>query len=198
MPAPPLPRSGEANRIRLTDDWNGIRFQIGRMVALVKRDLTHPMVVGLGRAIVLRCPNRDLECEVRRIFEVVSRNMRFVEDPRRREVIQSPERMSRALAQGLVLKGQGRLGADRFVLSGDCDEHAVLTAALAGTVGHGIAFGFGGSGGRATVAGRTVPTYHHVWGEARVNGRWVPLDTTGGKRIGEVWPFQDRARVVIA
>jgi transglutaminase-like putative cysteine protease len=198
MPAPPLPQRNQANRIQLPDDWNGIRFQIGRMTALVKRDLLSPVVVGLARAIVLKCPSRDLACEAGRIFEVVGRNMRFVEDPRRREVIQSPDRMARALAQGLILKGQGRLASNRWVLSGDCDEHACLTAGLAGAIGLPCAFGFGGSGGRAIVAGRQVPTYHHVWGEAQVHGRWIPLDTTGGKRIGEVWPFQDRARVVIA
>lgn len=188
---------GTARRFRIPDDWNGIRFQIGRMIPLVQRDIASPYVVELARAMVLRCPSRDFRCELGRIFESVKRNMRFVEDPRGRELIQAPERMAKRMLSGLAMKGQGKIPANAYLLSGDCDEHAAMTAALAAAVGYPVAFGFGGSGGRAVVSGRTVPTYHHVWGEAQLNGVWIPLDTTGGKGIGEVWSFQDRGRVRI-
>jgi hypothetical protein len=69
-------------------------------------------------------------------------------------------------------------------LSGDCTEHAVLLAALlrANGVPSRVAIGFvyadsiGGFGG-------------HMWTEAYVNGRWVPLDATlglGGIGVGHI------------
>lgn len=69
-------------------------------------------------------------------------------------------------------------------LSGDCTEHAVLLAALlrANSVPSRVAIGFvyadsiGGFGG-------------HMWTEAYVNGRWVPLDATlglGGIGVGHI------------
>lgn len=190
-----LPREGETHRFRVPDSWQGIRIQIARMLALVRRDVVDPVVLEVARAVVLPCRSKDRTCEVATIFDTVAGNMRFVDDPRGREVIQSPKRMARRLAKGLVAKMRGTIPADAFVMSGDCDEHAVLTAALAGAIGLPVAFGFGGSGGRARIEGRTVPTFHHVWGEAAVDGRWIALDTTGGKALGQTWPFTNRGRV---
>ena len=195
---PPLPQRGETNRFPISNDWAGIRAEIGRMKAMVLRGIGDPKVIMLARAIVQSCPQRNQQCELGAIFGTVNANMRFVEDPVNREAIATPEKMVRQLMRGLVLKDAKKLPMDAFVLSGDCDEHATLTTALAGAIGIPIAFGFGGSGGQAVVAGRVQPTFHHVWGEARVGGRWIALDTTGGKRLGEVWSFRDFGRLVIA
>lgn len=195
---PPLPSRGSANRIPLPSDWSGIAVEIGRMRAMVRRGIGDPKVITLARAIVRACPSRDRACELARIFGVVKANVRFVEDPVGREVIATPERMSRMLARGLVAKARETMASDAFVLEGDCDEHAVLTASLAGALGFPIAFGTGGSGQRATVNGRNVPAFHHIWGEAGLSGQWVPLDTTGGKALGQTWQFRDFGRLRIA
>ncbi|TCK06364.1 transglutaminase-like domain-containing protein [Phorcysia thermohydrogeniphila] len=102
----------EAYRIRLTsnDQSLAILEELSREYAL------HPRIRSLVAGIIRPCKEKNYDCYIARIAEFVRRNVKYVNDPPRTEVFQSPVR---TLEYGI----------------GDCDDFAVLTASLLRAVG---------------------------------------------------------------
>lgn len=138
----------------------GTRATLQEMARLALQDGHHPEIISLARAAVRGVPNKDYLAEADRIYGLVKKSVRYVQDPLGLEHVQRPVHL-------LLVEGQG-----------DCDDHATAIGALATALGHGFAF--------ATVAAdrRRDPSegWSHVYPliGLRRRGRtsWVAADTT--------------------
>jgi hypothetical protein len=101
------------------------------MAEMTLEDTANPIVRNAAIAIVEECEARHDECELAAIFEAVkhgtdkvkglSRGLKYVSDPRHRDFYVAPHRLLQLCASGSC--------------GGDCDDHAMLCAALAGALG---------------------------------------------------------------
>lgn len=127
--------------------------------------LQNPATLALARAVTRSCAGRDAMCELRAIFQFVSTNVRYTGDVAAVDTFAAPLR---------VLQMGG----------GDCDEHAVVNAALA------MANGFAC---KARITSNRGITWDHIYCMAGLpkgrTERWVPLDTTLVKRMGDTGRF---------
>lgn len=144
------------------------------LAGLVQKAIDNPLVVSTARKIVSRCPARDDECELVAIYEAVkhgtpevkalAKGFRYVADPIQTDFFSGAERLLKECADGNC--------------SGDCDEHGVLAAALAGAIGFPVGLRIWGP----TANG----DFEHVYGvagypkqEASNDPReWLGMDTT--------------------
>lgn len=96
--------------------------------------------------------------EIFAVWEFVKNRIRYVRDIRNVETLQDPDY---TLLQG----------------AGDCDDKAVLTAALLESIGHPTAF---------LALGFAPGKFSHVIAETRAgpSGKWLPLETTEDVRFG--------------
>jgi transglutaminase-like putative cysteine protease len=120
------------------------------MRAMTRNGRKHPVVRLAAQSLVADLPAKDLGLEVRRIHAFVRDDIRYVRDIRGVETVHAPE---------VTL----RLG------SGDCDDKAVLAAALLESIGHRTRFmavGFGPG------------QLSHVMPEVQLGPHWVPLEVT--------------------
>lgn len=92
-----------------------------------------------------------------RIRELLASCVRFEHDPPGLEYVRHPERM----LQEIRMHGE---------TAGDCDDIAVLGAALGYAAGLPPRF--------VTVATHVLGPYVHVWAEVGEGGRWHELDTS--------------------
>ncbi len=109
-------------------------------------------IVALARDVINRAgvPERDQRGEVDAIHRYVMAHLRYIRDPLWYEMITYPETLAFESTDG------------------DCDDHAVLEAALLGAVGiptRFVTYGFGGAIAQS-----------HVALEAKVGNQWIPLD----------------------
>ena len=109
-----------------------------------------PAVYSLARAIAARVPGKDHAGEAAAIHAWVRDNVAYRWDPLEHESLQTVQNT-------LALK------------TGDCDDMAILIAALAESLG---------LRSRFVVGGWNRAQYVHVWPEVQVWGRWVALDAT--------------------
>ena len=87
--------------------------------------------------------------EVIAIHHWVQTSIRYTRDPVGQETVQTPEHTA-------------------FVnQAGDCDDFSVLEAALLGALGHPTRF---------ITIGYSPKAFSHVYLEANIQGRWIPLD----------------------
>lgn len=101
----------------------GTADTLATMDELVSRGVDSPAIVGAARELVTRAgAGRDGVKQARAIRQWLSSVWRFVEDPSDRELLRDPAAM---------LAEYDRLG----IVMGDCDEAAVLGAALGRAVG---------------------------------------------------------------
>lgn len=100
--------------------------------------------------------SRNTLAVARALFRWIRNNIKFVLDPAEVETIQDP----------LVTLN---------LLAGDCDDHSILMAALAESVGIPARF---------HVVGPGRQEFQHVYAELLVNGRWLPADTAESKQLG--------------
>jgi transglutaminase-like putative cysteine protease len=65
--------------------------------------------------------------------------------------------------------------------AGDCDDKAILLAALLSSIGHRVRF----------IGVATVPNmYNHVWLQCLLQGRWIDLEPTEPVQLGERIPTE--------
>jgi len=122
--------------------------------------------------IVKKLPARDWNAEVSAIFYWVRENIRYTRDPLGVELFRTPRA---AIADGI----------------GDCDDMAIMLAALLRAAGYRCRF---------RVVGTTEGSYEHVYVVAGIPPcepseepeRWLPLDPTQPEEPG--WEI-DRAKV---
>ena len=112
-----------------------VRSQTAALKIMAKmfwEDSTNPLVKNAATAIVTDCAARDDVCELEAIFNAVKygtprvaglkHGLKYMSDPRSRDYYVSPARLL-------------QLGADGQTIAGDCDDHAMLCAALAASLG---------------------------------------------------------------
>jgi transglutaminase-like putative cysteine protease len=130
-----------------------------RMRQLVTASLVKPRVVQTARAITAECPERDGRCRALLIRRWLDEHLRFVPDPRGVELVVTPEVLLEQIERG-------------YYTQGDCDDAAVLGAALAKAIGLRARF---------VVLGfleRQGP-WRHVYAAVQVGPSvWVDLDVT--------------------
>jgi hypothetical protein len=162
----PSPRSGEVKRTALPDTFDGIRFEIGRMVQYVKDAMSDPAVrrqaariqsgrekdgLALAGAQLSAADVRALKLQA--IDDWCRAHFRYVNDPPNVEVIQTPGRMVKQtqvppeIIQHLMtpfydafsrsgVDVSGYVPAPSYV--GDCDEGVTaMTGLTASTFGPG-------------------------------------------------------------
>src|ERR1051325_7611537 len=96
-----------------------VRSTIGKMSALAKQGASSYPIVNLARRIVAAAgvPSKDYRGELAALYKWVRANIAYRKDSVHLEWLQSPDRTVEERA-------------------GDCDDHAILLAALAGALGH--------------------------------------------------------------
>lgn len=132
------------------------------MVKLTKAAKTDPLVIQTARRIVRAVPAKDWVGEINAVQNWVRNNIRYTLDPYDVETLQTP-------AVTLTEK------------HGDCDDHAILVAALLNAIGHPARF-------RAvSVIGDS--RLCHVYAETKIGNGWHSVETTEPWTVGHVPEF---------
>lgn len=146
-----------ARRVRSGGD-RGVSQTLQRMRQLTHRAAVQPAVVLLARRIILPAGRRDRAGQIRLVREWLSDHTKWMPDPERTEYLVPPA----------VLLGELQRGAPRA--GGDCDDVAMLGAALGKAVGIPARF--------TAVAFEPMGAYRHVFAELWDGQTWRELDTT--------------------
>lgn len=113
-------------------------------------------------------PQHDFTGETRRIFEFVRDRIRYVKDIDGVETLHPAEWV---LRQG----------------AGDCDDKAILLAALLLSIGHTPRF----------IAVAFEPgEFSHVWVQDYLGGRWLDLEATENLPFGRSVPLREAAQLI--
>jgi transglutaminase-like putative cysteine protease len=139
-----------------------------RMQALIRQARVNALVRGAAARIVGGCAPEDGACRVRRIYSWVKARIRFVPDPRRVELLHEP------LAMLYTIRRQEWA-------AGDCDDMAILIAALLESIGTATRLRV------VSIRGGDPPPLHHVFAEAKVDGAWVRLDPLGERYASKLF-----------
>jgi len=135
---------------------SGTRITLKLMRRYVDAAQSNPTVYQLARSIVSRAPGKDHAAEAAALYHWTRRHIAYRWDPAHHEAIQTAENTIR-------------------MRTGDCDDMAILIAALAESLG---------LKSRFMVGGYKQGQYEHVWPEVFAGGRWVALDATEGHGAG--------------
>ncbi len=121
----------------------------------------HEPVIDLARWIVEDVDRKDHEGEVRALFDWVKEHCRYINDPVALELVSGACDMIFRVGQG------------------DCDDHAIVMAALSMAIGRRAAF-------RTVAVDSTRPTQaSHVYALIQVGkDRWLAADTAEGGYLG--------------
>lgn len=132
------------------------------MRRVVRGSLTDPLVIETARRIVAVLPPRDHDAHALAVRAFLAEHLQFVRDPHGVEMLSTPHYLLTEIAR-------------RYMVQGDCDDAAILGAALAKAIGlraRLVAVGF---------YNRSAPL-SHVY--TVVQGRrWHSLDTTRPARL---------------
>jgi transglutaminase-like putative cysteine protease len=111
---------------------------------------------------------KDFFGEARRLLAFVRDDIRYVKDTDGVELLHDP----------VTLLQTG---------AGDCDDKAILLAALLGSIGHQTRF----------VAMAQQPDFYgHVWLQDNLNGQWVDLEPTEPIPFGQSVPIAPSAKLI--
>lgn len=105
---------------------------------------------------------KDFEGEARRLHRFVRDEIRYVQDTNGVELLHHPVTLL-------------EIGA------GDCDDKAILLAAMLESIGHQVRF-------RAVAF--EPDQFSHVWAQVKLDGRWVDLETTEPVPFGQAVPIR--------
>jgi transglutaminase-like putative cysteine protease len=130
---------------------------LARMARLVRDNATDPQIITQARRIIDHVPGKDFRAEAEAIQNWVRHSIRYTRDVYHSETLQTPQ---------VTLSER----------HGDCDDQAILVAALLSATGHPVRF-------RAIRAPGQGEKLAHVLAETRFGRGWVPVETT------EPWPF---------
>lgn len=134
----------------------GIRDTLALMVKLARDGRKSWPVRQLAESLVRNLPPKAWGREIAAIHQYVRDNIRYTMDINGTETVATPEQTV-----------ERRLG--------DCDDMALLTAALLESIGHPSRF---------VAIGKRPGVYEHVLTETRVGGKWVPVETTEPVPVG--------------
>lgn len=91
------------------------------MVDLITKSIGLPIVRETALRMVAGCEGRDDACEIHAIYNAVKAEFKYVRDPRQADYFVAPYRALEACQRGAC--------------GGDCDDHAMLNAALLSSLG---------------------------------------------------------------
>lgn len=142
----------------------GTHQSLSAMRAAVEADQTSPLVRHTAVQAIAGAPERNFTAELSGILDYVRERVRYTRDPLDVEYVQTPDFMLRAIRQD-------------GTVSGDCDDSAVLFAALSEAVGYATRF---------SVLGDAGEYFSHVIVEVQnPAGVWVPVDPSHrGRGVG--------------
>lgn len=121
-----------------------------RMAQMVRKYSTDAGVAMAARQITQGVGERNARGTVERLQGWVRDHIRYVSDPRRVEMVQTPPQTL-------------------SILTGDCDDKVVLLAALLESMGFTTRF--------AAIQENHEPVFTHVMTQVRLGTRWVNLET---------------------
>lgn len=137
---------------------SGTAQTVAQMRNLVNSSLTDPVVVATARALAAAAQVRDTDGQAENIKTYLMDHFQFVRDPSGVELLSTPRFMLDSITA-------------RMYAQGDCDEAAILAAALGKAIGlraRFILLGFSGSTGPLA----------HVFTLLRGRSAWHNLDVT--------------------
>jgi transglutaminase-like putative cysteine protease len=143
----------------------GIGATLDRMTAIVREYRRHPLIRQLAVEIrqAMKVPGKDYLGEVKAVHRFIRDWITYVRDVRNVETLQTPVRTLQNRA-------------------GDCDDQAMLLAALLEALGHKTQF---------VAMGFASPNeYSHVLAETLYGDRWLPVETTLERPVGWSPPNQ--------
>lgn len=152
----------------------GVEQTLQAMAKLVNNALLHePDIRALALTIVKSVRDKDYMGEITAVYDWVKKNIRYVQDPYDKEMLQEPIRTLQ-LAQA------------------DCDDFASLLASLLMSIGHQCRF-------VVIKAQKDSETYDHVFVECNPNGngKWVPLDATNKQNGCPGWEAPSYKKAVM-
>lgn len=145
----------------------GTMFIVAKMRSLARKGMYHPDIRKLAIDITQGISGKDTASQIWAIRNWLDTVVWFTRDPRSAELLYTPERMVRILRDPL----------NGGILRVDCDDVAILAAALAGAIG---------LRSRFVVVGFLSPNapYRHIWTELadpmQVDIKWYDMDVTRG------------------
>lgn len=151
-----LPMHGAFVSVPTGDAGTAATLNVMRRLAI--EGSAHPAVRERATGIVLGVGGNQRSLQARLIRQWVEDHTVFLRDPTHVEALHTAEAMLRQIDS-------------RGVAQVDCDDVAVLTAALGGAIGLKARF---------VVVGFQSPNapFAHVWTELRGSQSWVPVDPT--------------------
>lgn len=141
----------------------GVRKTLVLMRQLVRQHKKNLPLRQLALSIVGNLPGKAWAREAAALQKWVQQNIRYVKDIRGVETVHSPDKLL-AIRQG------------------DCDDQAVLLAAMLESLGHPTRF---------VAVGFSPFAYSHVYAETKIGHQWVPLETINP------WPMGKRPPGII-
>lgn len=181
MNRPPLSSGSLSPRVsvsNLPSGEPGARVTLDRMRALVNASLVDPVVINTAKGIVSMLPARAYVDHIRAVRDWMSDRFLFCKDPLGVELLHEPRYLLDIISRS-------------FYAQGDCDDAAILSAALIKAIGlraRFVAVGFLGESG---------PLVHvYTIAEDPVTGRWYELDTTRAAGRAAVRPNKFRSAEV--
>lgn len=147
--------------VRAPDGNRGAMWTTRTMFQLAKAGSRTPEVRSTALGLTRHLQPYDVRGEIEALHAFVRDGIRYVLDVHGTETLQSAS---------YTLNHHG----------GDCDDKAILLAALLLALGHPVRFRL------ASTSRRPFRQWVHVYPEVELAGRWIPLETTvPGLRVGD-------------
>lgn len=119
---PPVPSAAPIAVGQIASGDRGALQTLNTMRALVNASLTDPLIIEAARSIVRMLPPRDYDGHAGAVRAYLQEHFQFVQDPNGVEMLSTPR---------YLLTQVNR----RYFVQGDCDDAAILGAALAKAIG---------------------------------------------------------------
>lgn len=148
--------SPTAKIIKIPSGPLGVTTTLEIMRSLVRTGKKTMPVRQRALAIVRGLPQKDYRRELERVHAYVRDHIRYVKDVNGVETLQSPEQT--------LYMGQG-----------DCDDKSILAASLLEAIGFSTRF---------RAIGFRPKCFSHVLVEAKLDGKWIPVETTEPVALG--------------
>ena len=145
--------------IPISSGDEGIYQTVGIMKSLIDGSIGNQLIRRTAESIVNseNIEPADDYGEVEAIYKFVKDRVRFTRDPQGLEYVQTPQHLLEKIHEN-------------GIANGDCDDKTVLGLSLLRNIGHKV--------GIKITSYRPDGKYTHVYGIVKVDGRWVPFDTT--------------------
>ena len=161
-PIPELPAKPDRALLTIPDGTAGIAATLRVMVQWARMFATDSAIHNLASAIVAGVEQKNYYAEAAAVQDFVKRQIRYVRDTFTAETLQTP----------IITLERSQ---------GDCDDQALLVAALLLALGHPVRF--------IAVALDTPGNYAHVLTQTKIGAGWYGVETTEDVPFGWTPPL---------